>query len=283
MSSEARRRTWQTGAAFSSRLIVLLFIVVTLYPILFVIMTSLKSTQEFFLNIWWLPRNPVFANFSYAWNKAHIGTYLISSLVVVTLTVFFITLLGLMAGYALARLSVPGAGAIVVLLLSTTMLPSESVIMPMYIIVSRLRFSGTYASLILPYVGWGLPITIIIFRTFFRSLPGEMIEAARIDGCSEAQAFFRIVTPLTLPPIATTAIFNFVFFWGELLWATIALASTSGIRTIPLGILAFKSQFATDWGPLSAAIVIILLPLLFFFLFVQKYFVKGLTAGAVKG
>jgi raffinose/stachyose/melibiose transport system permease protein len=283
MSSRAGRPSGDGGATFLSRLVVLLFIVVIIYPILSVIMTSLKSTSEFFLNIWWLPRSPNFSNFSYAWSAAHIGSYLINSLFVVVLTVFFITFLGLMAGYALARLDVPGANAILLLLLVSTMLPSESVIMPMYIIVSRLHFSGTFASLIIPYIGWGLPITIIIFRTFFKSLPVEMIEAARIDGCNEAQAFFRIVAPPALPPTATTAIFNFVFFWGELLWATITLASTSGLRTIPLGILAFKSQFATDWGPLSAAIVIILVPLLIFFLFVQKYFVRGLTAGAVKG
>ncbi|MDG0791552.1 carbohydrate ABC transporter permease [Cohnella ginsengisoli] len=187
-----------------------------------------------------------------------------------------------MAGYALARLRIPFAELIMFIILSTTMLPSESVIMPLYIMMSKMHMIGKHYTLIIPYIGWGLPMTIYIFRSFFRTIPSELIEAARVDGCTEARTFYSVTLPLMLPAVATCAIFNFVSFWGELLWGSVSL-STSSLKTIPMGVIAFKSQFSTDWGPLSAAICLVLIPLIIFFLFVQKYFVQGLTGGAVKG
>jgi len=265
-----------------SRTIVLLFILLTIYPVLFVMNTSLKATSEFFVNVWGLPQKVHGINYPKAWLDAHIGEYFVNSSIVVGISVFFIVVFGALAGYALARLHVPFAGAIMFLILSTTMLPSESAIMPLYIMMSRLHMIGELHSLIIPYIGWGLPMTVFIFRSFFRTLPEELLEAARVDGCGEAKTFYRITVPLMLPAIATCAIFNFVSFWGELLWGSIAL-STSPLKTIPMGVIAFKSQFATDWGPLSAAICLVLIPLVVLFLFVQKYFVQGLTGGAVKG
>jgi raffinose/stachyose/melibiose transport system permease protein len=266
-----------------SRVTVFIFTALTIYPIVFVMFTSLKSTNEFYLNVWSFPQKIEWANFSKAWVSAQIGTYFFNSLVIVGVSVIFIVILGAMAGYALAKLKIPYAEFVVFILLATTMLPSESVIMPLYIMMSKLRLIGEHYSLIIPYVGWGLPLTIYIFKSFFQTIPSELIEAARIDGCTETATFTKIISPLMLPAILTCAIFNFVFFWGELLWASIVLSSNSSLRTIPLGVLAFKSQFATDWGPLSAAICIVLLPLIFTFLFVQKYFVQGITGGAVKG
>lgn len=258
------------------------FILLTIYPLIFVMNTSLKMTAEFYKNVWGLPWHLQLNNYHKAWFDARIGEYFANSAIVVSVSVLFIVLFGAMAGYALARLQVPFAGFIMFLILSTTMLPSESAIMPLYIMMSRLHMIGELHSLIIPYIGWGLPMTIYIFRSFFMTLPEELLEAARVDGCTETRTFYRITVPLMLPAVATCAIFNFVSFWGELLWGSIAL-STSPLRTIPMGVISFKSQFATDWGPLSAAICLVLVPLVALFLFVQKYFVQGLTGGAVKG
>lgn len=265
------------------RLIIIIFIIVTVYPILFVIITALKSTQEFYTNIWLLPQVYEWANFAKAWTTAHIGEYFINSSIIVSISVVFIVVLGSMAGYSLAKLKIPHAELIMFIILSCTMLPSESVIMPLYIMMSKLKMTGSHISLIIPYIGWGLPITIYIFKGFFKTLPQELLEAARVDGGSELQTFIKITSPLMLPAIATCSIFNFVGIWGELLWATIVLSSNSNLRTIPMGVIAFKSQFSTDWGPLSASICIVLIPLIVVFLFVQKYFIQGLTGGAVKG
>ena len=265
-----------------SRIFVLAFIILTIYPIIFVVITSLKSNAEFYTNIFLLPHKLEWANYPKSWITAQIGSYFFNSLLVVSTTVIATLVVGALAGYSLARLNVPYANTIMFIILAGTMLPSESIIMPMYLITSKMNITGTFSSLILPYIGWGLPMTIFIYRNFFRTLPNELIEAARIDGCTEIQTFTKVTLPLILPATATNGILIFVGWWGELLWASIELGSSS-MKTIPMGIISFSAQFGTDWGALSAAVCIILVPLIVFFLFTQKYFIEGLTAGGVKG
>jgi raffinose/stachyose/melibiose transport system permease protein len=125
---------------------------------------------------------------------------------------------------------------------------SESIIMPMYILVSKVKLTGTYWSLIGPYIGWGLALSIyIIYRNFLKTLPMEILEAARIDGCSKVKTFTRVVIPIMLPATATNVIFIFLGLWGELLWASIEF-STSSIKTLLIGVTAFVQSVGTDWG-----------------------------------
>jgi raffinose/stachyose/melibiose transport system permease protein len=270
------------NAVVISRVFCILYVILTIYPILFVLLTSFKPTAEFYTNIWGLPKTFAAGNYAKAWKVANIGSYMLNSVIVVFSTLVLTLILGSLAGYALSRFHIRGAELIMLLILACTMTPSESVIMPMYTMTAKLGIAGTYLSLILPYVGWGMPMTVYIFRNYFDTLPGELLEAARIDGCTEAGTFFRIAVPLMLPAIATNAIFLFVSWWGELLWASVEL-SASQMKTIPIGLISFSAQFGTDWGALSAAVCIVLIPLVVFFLFMQKYFIGGLTGGAVKG
>lgn len=265
-----------------SRGFIWLFILLTVYPIIFVMQTSFKKTSEFYTNIWGLPKIWAFENYVNAWSIANIGEYMLNSLIIVAIVLLVTLFCGALAGYALSRFHIRFAELIMLLILLCTMTPSEGVIMPMYLMISKMKIVGTYTSMILPYIGWGLPMTTYIFRNFFNTLPNELLESARIDGCSETKTFILIATPLMLPAIATNAIFLFVAWWGELLWATVELASSS-MKTIPIGLVSFSAQFGTDWGTLSAAVCIVLTPLVIFFLFVQKYFIGGLMGGAVKG
>lgn len=265
-----------------SRTLILLFIALTIYPIIFVTLTSFKTNAEFYTNIWLLPRDFILDNYPKAWVTANLGIYFFNSLFVVSLTVAASLFMASLAGYALARLRVPRPELIMFVILLCTMLPSESILMPAYLTTNAMRITGTRLSLILPYIGWGLPMTIYIYRNFFRTLPVELIEAARIDGCSELGAFMKISAPLMLPATATNGILLFVGWWGELLWASIELGA-SNMKTIPMGMVSFSAQFGTDWGALSAAVCIVLVPLAVFFIFTQKYFIRGLTGGAVKG
>jgi len=265
-----------------SRIILVVFIIITIYPMLFVMITSLKTSKEFYSNIWLLPKNYAWSNYIYAWKTAKIGEYFFNSLVIVSITVLSTLVIGSLAGYSLAKLKIPHADTIMLVIFLSTMLPSESIIMPMYILNSKLKMTGTYLSLILPYIAWGLALTIYIYRNFFNTIPTEIIEAARIDGCTEITTFSKVVMPMMLPATATNGILLFLAWWGELLWASIEL-STSSIKTLPLGITAFVQSSGTNWGPLSAASCIILIPVIIFFLFTQKYFISGLTGGAVKG
>lgn len=264
------------------RIVLILFVILTIYPMIFVLLTSTKTTSEFYNNIWLLPENFAWENYEYAWNVAKIGEYFLTSVIVVVITVVVTLILAAFAGYALAKLNVPKADLIMLIIFLLTMLPSESIIMPMYIIISKMGITGTYLSLIIPYIGWGMALTIYIYRNFFKTVPTEIIEAARIDGCSETKTFLQVVLPMMLPATATNAIFLFLGWWGEMLWASVEL-STSSLKTLPLGITAFVQSSGTDWGPLCAASCIILIPVIVFFLFTQKYMISGLTGGAVKG
>lgn len=264
------------------RIVLLVFVILTIYPLFFVLLTSTKTTMEFYNNIWLFPKEFAWGNYQYAWEIARIGEYFVNSIIVVVITVIVTLILSAFAGYSLAKLNVPKADFIMLAIFLLTMLPSESIIMPMYIIISKLGMTGTHISLIIPYIGWGMALTIYIYRNFFKTVPTEIIEAARIDGCTETRTFLKVVLPMMLPATATNAIFLFLAWWGEMLWASVEL-STSSLKTLPLGITAFVQSAGTDWGPLCAASCIILIPVIIFFLFTQKFMVSGLTGGAVKG
>ncbi len=259
-----------------------IFAIAVLYPLFFVLLTSIKDSNEFYTNIWGFPEEIAWDNYVYAWDVAQIGSYFGTSIIVVSTTTVATLILGAFAGYALAKFQIAKANAIVVGIFLLSMLPSESVLMPTYLMVSKMGIMGGYLSLILPYIGWGMAVTIYIYRNFFATIPTEIIEAARIDGCGETKTFLKIVFPMVLPATATNAIFLFLGWWGEMLWGSVALSSTA-MKTLPLGITAFVQSSGTNWGPLSAAVSIILIPVIVFFLCTQKYFVSGLTGGAVKG
>lgn len=279
-SNQSDKKT--KGFLILVKCILMIFVIITLYPILFIILTSLKSTSEFYTNIWLLPKKIEWNNYYYAWETAQIGKYFYNSIIIVGTSVVATLMISSLAGYALAKLNIKHAGLIMITIFLSTMLPSESIIMPMYLMNAKLKITGEYLSMILPYIGWGCAFATYIYYNFFQTVPTEIIEAARIDGCSEFKIFLRVVFPMILPATATVSIFTFLGWWGELLWASVEL-STSAIKTLPLGILSFVQSSGTDWGPLCAASCIIIIPLVVFFMIFQKYFIAGLTGGAVKG
>lgn len=266
------------------RIVLIIFAVVSIFPVLFAVLTSFKTNQEFYRNIWALPEKIGTENYITAIVEGRIGEYAINSIIISAVTLFMVLILGIMAAYALSRINIPGASVMLVFLILIQILPTESLVIPEYMIVSRLGLLRTrYWAMILPYVGWMLPGTIIILANFFKTIPMELIEAARIDGASEFKTMTRIISPLMKSSIATCLVFNFCFVWGELMWAQIAtLVKEDGIP-LTIGLLNFKGLYSTNWGATAAAICIITIPLYVLFLFTQKYFIAGLTAGGVKG
>lgn len=266
------------------RFILILFAICSVFPLIFAVLTSLKNNQEFYKNIWALPEALKIENYFTAIIDGKIGEYAVNSIVISAVSLFLVLLLAILAAYALSRMNIPGATMLLVGLILIQILPTESLIIPEYMIVSRLGLLKTkYWAMILPYVGWMLPGTIVILANFFKTIPMELIEAARIDGASEFKTMTRIIAPLMKSSIATCLVFDFCFVWGELMWAQIAtLVKEEGIP-LTIGLLNFKGLYSTDWGATAAAICIITLPLYVLFLFTQKYFIEGLTAGSVKG
>lgn len=275
-------RMFENKTVIFSRIVLFVLMLLFLYLIVFTLLTSLKTTSEFYRNIWAIPRNIEINNYIIAWTRGEMGRLFFNSVFIVGTTVIFTLLFSSLSGYAIARLQLPFSKAILGLIVICTIPPSEAIFMPAYLIAHKITGNGNYISCIMPYTAWGLPLAIYIFYTFFKALPAELIESARLDGCGEIQTFWHVAAPLMLPATATISIMTFVGWWGDLLWASVNL-STSGLRTLPLGVITFSGVFGAEWGQLAAAINIVLMPLVILFIFTQKYFVRGLTGGAVKG
>ena len=266
------------------RVALVLFLLINIYPLIFVLLTSLKSTSDFLGNIWSIPKVFVWQNYAEAWVNGHIGEYFINSIIVTSVSLAIILVIGSLAGYALAKMSVPGTGIIIIIMLVLITIPAESLVIPLYIMMVKMKIINTiYIPLIITYIGWTLPFSIVVLKNFFESFSTTLLEAARLDGSGELNTFTKIVVPLMMPAIGTVVVFNFCSIWGELMWARIATASVDKGLTLTCGLLAFKGEYDTNWGPMSAAICIILIPLIIMFLTLQNYFVEGLTTGAVKG
>jgi len=266
------------------RIFLIVLVGINLYPILFTFFTSLKTTEDFYGNIWSLPDRLFLNNYIDAFITGYIGEYFINSLAILVITIISVTLFGTLAAYAVARLKIPFVEIVVAVLIIIQILPTESMIMPLYILMSKLKLIGIiYLPISLAYTGWLLPGTIVILKNFILTIPSELLESARMDGSNELHTMYGIVLPLTGGAIATCTVLNFCFIWGELMWAQIATLTVKSGIPLTVGLINFQGQYTTNWGLLTAAICMILIPLYIMFLFMQKYFVQGLTAGAVKG
>jgi ABC-type glycerol-3-phosphate transport system permease component len=258
-------------------------------PMIWVAASSLKSNYD----IAHEPLTPWGAsgfhpdNFVRAWGQAHLGSYLASSVLVTFVSVAGILALGSMAAYALSRFFHPLGRIAYWLFLAGLMIPAQLSIVPLFFELRALGLLNSLAGLILVYIANGLPFAVFILAGFFRGLPRAFYEAAVVDGCSDAGAFWRVMLPLARPGLVTVAIFQFIGIWKEYFYAFMFLSGggPDAARTLPLGLanLAIASQYRTDHGMLFAGLVIVTLPILVFYLFVQKHLIKGITAGALKG
>ncbi len=264
------------------RVLIVVLILIVIYPIFFVIQTSFKTDAEILANFWWFPKAPTLQNYSDAWVKASIGTYFMNSSIVVVTSTVAIIYVAILAAYALARLRVRRANLIIAVLLFTMFLPGEMNILPMSIMFSKANLMRRYITLILPYVAWQLPLSTYICYNYIMILPTDLIEAARIDGRRELGILNRIILPLSAPPIACVTIIMFCILWGEYLWAAVTMQG-GGPRTLPLGLQKFSAYQRIAWGPYTAAVALVIIPLIILFVALQKKFVQGLTSGAVKG
>ncbi len=273
-----------TGFKVITRIILILMVAVWIYPILFSLQTSFKTIQEFYVSIWALPEKLGITNYVKAFSEGHIGEYFINSIMIAVVSLILIETISIMAAYALARLKIPHPELIVLLCFAIQLLPTETIIIPLYMMMSKLGFlKMMYIPIILAYVGWSIPGTTVILKNFFDTVPKELLEAARIDGSGEISTMFKIVLPLMKGALATCIVMNFTFIWGELMWAkTVTITTTKGLP-LTVGLMNFKGEFGTNWPLMCAAICMIVIPLYLVFLFLQKYFVSSLTAGGVKG
>jgi ABC-type glycerol-3-phosphate transport system permease component len=267
----------------TARVLMIICSVIVIYPLMFMLLTSLKTNKEFFTNIFGLPKHIELANYPNAWVTGHIGQYFINSVVVTVVSVILTVIVSLLGGYALAKMYIPKSEAIIMLFMTFTFIPGIAIYISLYMMMTKMHLTNSYLTLILPYTAWQIPFSMYIFKTFIQTIPMDIIESGRIDGCTEFKAFYKIVLPLVTPAIATVIVFTFIGNWGELMWANITTSASMSLKTLPVGLLNFKTEMGTDWGQYCAGICFVTLPMMIVFGYFQKYFVAGLTNGAVKG
>lgn len=265
--------------------LVFIALVVALLPVYWAVTISLKNEKDqFAVPPLWVGFKPTLAHYRDAFIERGFGSYLLTSLIVALLSTFCALLLGTFAAYGLARFRLPYrlGHRVSLWILSTRMFPPIVTAVPLFLLMRDLQLLDTMLALIIVYTGFNLPFVVWMMRSFFAELPKELEEAALVDGDSRMGAFFRVALPLVAPGLAATAVFCLIISWNELLFALI-MAQTDAAMTLPVGIAGQVTQYEIKWGVMSAAGVVAMLPILIFAMLVQRYLVRGLSLGAVKG
>jgi len=262
--------------------VLILFLLASIIPFFWVWSTSLKTTREVAIN----PLGPPVAfhweNFARAWVQGRFGKYLGNSVNVSIPIVMGGISLSCLAGYGLARIQFPGNKAIFYTFLLGMMIPFQSIMIPLYYILRDIGFIGTYWAMIVPSIALGLPFGIFFMRAFFQDLPQELEDAARIDGCNAFAVFWRVMLPLATPAISALAVFQFMGAWNSFLLPLIYMQKEE-LRPVVLGLMFFRSEFTQDYPLTMAGATIVMLPIMIIYVFLQRKFIEGLTAGALKG
>ena len=278
------RRHIRPAAAASGGLTYLVFgiiFLIVIFPMVWMFYTSFKEQWEIFANPFSLPKSLDPVNYVRAWQTGNFRLYFMNSVIITIPSVLGILAISSLAAYAFARFQFKGKNALFVFFLLGIMVPPQAIVIPAFQIISRLGLISSYHGLILTYLSW-CPVAIFIMRTFFETLPLELEDAAKMDGCNMFGVFWRIALPLAKPAIATVAIFYFVWVWNDFMYPLLYLQKDT-MSTIPLGLMQFNGRYQVDWGMQTAALSIATFVPIFFYLLFQDKFVKGLTAGALKG
>lgn len=273
---------------FSTHTILIFMSLLSIFPFIWLTSTSLKGINE---DIFAYPPQIIPTDFSWlnyieVWEKINFLGYFFNSLIVAGLTVILNLILSSLAGYPLARMNFRGKKFIFFSILATIMIPFQAIMLPVYIITLKLHLIDSVNN-ILGYIGLVMPFAVSAFGIFlmrqaFLKIPKEIEEAAIIDGCNVFEMFIKIIIPMVKPSLAVLAVFTFIGSWGEFLWPSIMLTKDS-MYTLPVGINNLQGMFSSNWRYIAAGSIISTIPIIIFFLAMQKYFISGENDGAVKG
>lgn len=262
--------------------VLLLLLVFSLGPLLIMGFNSLKSRTELADNPLGFPRDLEWGNYSRAWEVGNFSTTTVNSGILVGATVIGVMLLGGMAAYSLAKLDLPGAGALMLFLLVMSSLPIHLFLVPLFVLWRELELLNTYYGLVLIYIALNVPLAIFLLRSYMVQLPRDFEDAARVDGASEWQVFTRVVVPLSWPGFLTVGLVVALAVWNEFLLATVFLQDEDKF-TVVTSYQNFATRFSRDWSLTSASAVMMIVPILAIFLTFQRRFIEGLTQGGMKG
>lgn len=271
----------RSASAAGKYLLLGFFALFALFPLIWMWIAALRSSSEVYATPFSLPSHLDFGNIVKAWTVGRFGQYFLNSVIITVPTLVAVVALSSLAGYGIARYRFPIRNAGFYLLLLGLMVPFQSIMVPLYYQLRDMGLLGTYWAFILPATALGLPFGTFLMQSFFAGLPGELAEAARIDGCNELEVFWRVMVPLAWPAVSSLTVFQFVWSWNAFLMPLLYLQSES-IRPIPLGMMFFQGRYTQDVSLIAAGVTIATVPVIIVYVIFQRQFVRGLTAGALK-
>jgi putative chitobiose transport system permease protein len=275
-----RRRRWPETAAWY--LVLALIGVLTAFPFVWILLTSIKGPADAIFSVppQFIPNDPTLANYARVWEALPVPTFFLNSILVAVATTVLNLLVASLAAYPLAKMRFPGRDAIFYLLLGTLIVPVQLTYVPSFVLaVNVFHYYDSLPALVFPNLASAF--NIFLMRQAFRGVPDELIDAARVDGAREWRIWWQILMPIVRPSVAAVAIFTFVVSWNDFLWPSLML-HTREEMTLPVGLVALQGFFSSDFRSIAAGVTMTVVPILVFFIAVQRYFIRGL-GGALKG
>lgn len=271
-----RARRWIVSAALAA--VCCLWV----YPLIWMVSASFKSNAMIFANEGLIPSQPTAENYVKAWTQANIGAYFFNTLFVTIGSVALVTISTAMMGYVLGRRDFPGRGLIFGLIIFTLFVPQGYTIIPVFDLLTRLGIGQSLWGVMLATSGGSFVIFVLLFAGYFSQMPNELEEAAKMDGVGFVKTFWYVMLPLSRPIVVTVIVMQTLYAWNDFLLPLVVTLANPSIRTLSVGVYAFRGENFVDWGGMTAASTITIVPVVILFLFLQRYFIDGL-AGAVKG
>jgi len=272
-----------TVRSFLTYLLLFSASVVLIMPFVWIISTSLKGNESIFaIPPQWIPKEIHWENYAKVFVQMPFFTYLKNSVFISIMVILGTLLSSSLVAYAFACLKWPGRNGLFIFVLGTMMLPMQVTMIPVFVLFKQFGWLNTFTPLIVPAFFGGGAFNIFLLRQFFLTIPKELFEAARIDGCSEWRIYWNIVLPLAKPALATVAILTFMMSWNDFLGPLIYLSDKLK-GTLALGLAMFVGQYQTEWGVLMAASVLVMIPVIILFMLFQKYFIRGFMMSGIKG
>lgn len=279
---EHRARAQRKAGQAALYVFLTIFTLLWLLPVIAAFVTSFRSMDDISKNGFWsIPQEFVWQNFVRAWTDARVSKYLINSFIITLPALLAMLFLSSLAAYALARYRFRGNLLLYFMFVAGTMLPFQILLLPVFRLTNYLGLYDTHGALILIHTAFQLGFCTFVLRNFMRTVPADIMDAARVDGCSEFRIYWQIVLPLTLPALAALATLQFTWVFNDYLWAIILLRSDT-LRPVTAGLATLRGQYNTDWPVITAGALLATIPTLLVFIFLQRYFIQGLTLGSGK-
>lgn len=263
-------------------ILLIFYAIAIIFPIFNMAISSFKTTSEIFKNPFSLPKEWKVENYAIVWKKGGFAMYFINSIVTTVVSIICVILFGSMAANGIARYKYKMRMPVYLIFLSGLVLPLKAAIIPLFLLLKNLSLIDNRWGLILIFTAMSLPSTVFILGGTMRSIPKDLEYAARIDGCNELSIYRNVIIPLSMPSIALVTIYNVVPIWNDFFFPMVIISSDNK-RTVPLGVSSFFGQYQIAWDLVFTALTIAIIPMIIVYLFMSNYFIRGMTAGAVKG